>query len=91
MAFQDLPEANYPRSYTPRMQDYMKNVASTQTGGLYPNATQTAEKAIATKSALPMQFKNGGNVRKTGMPKVHKGERVLTRKQTKSYGRSAHR
>jgi hypothetical protein len=31
--------------------------------------------------ALPPGYKRGGKVRKTGMAKVHKGERVLTAKQ----------
>ena len=33
----------------------------------------------------PMQFKRGGKVRRTGMAKVHKGERVLTKKQQRRY------
>ncbi len=28
-----------------------------------------------------MQFKRGGKVKRTGMARVHKGERVLTKKQ----------
>lgn len=30
-------------------------------------------------------FKKGGKVRKTGLAKVHKGERVLNRKQARKY------
>jgi hypothetical protein len=30
-------------------------------------------------------FKRGGKVKKTGIAKVHKGERVLTKKQAKKY------
>ena len=40
--------------------------------------------------AAPGSFKRGGKVRKTGLAKVHKGERVLTAKQDnkrKSKGR----
>jgi hypothetical protein len=32
-------------------------------------------------SLLSGSFKRGGKVKRTGMAKVHKGERVLTRKQ----------
>lgn len=32
-----------------------------------------------------MSFKKGGVVPKTGMAKVHKGERVLTKKQARKY------
>jgi hypothetical protein len=31
-------------------------------------------------------FKKGGKVKKTGLAKLHEGERVLTRKQAKKYG-----
>lgn len=34
-----------------------------------------------------MQFRKGGPVRKTGVAKVHKGERVLTKRQAKKYSR----
>lgn len=39
----------------------------------------------AVGSASPDSFKRGGKVRKTGIAKVHKGERVLTKKQAKKY------
>jgi hypothetical protein len=32
-------------------------------------------------------FKRGGAVKKTGLAKLHKGERVLTKAQAKRYGR----
>lgn len=35
--------------------------------------------------AQPSSYKKGGKVRKTGKAKVHKGERVLTVKQTKKF------
>lgn len=35
--------------------------------------------------AKPGSYKKGGKVKKTGIAKVHKGERVLTKKQTKKY------
>lgn len=31
------------------------------------------------------EFKRGGKVRKTGLARVHKGERVLTKRQSKQY------
>ena len=33
------------------------------------------------RKAIPDAYKRGGKVRKTGFAKVHKGERVLTKKQ----------
>ena len=38
--------------------------------------------------ATPGSFKRGGKVKKTGMAKVHKGERVLTKKQQKQRRKS---
>jgi len=32
-------------------------------------------------------YKRGGKVRKTGIAKVHKGERVLTKRQAKKFGK----
>ena len=39
-------------------------------------------------AAEPSTYKRGGKVRKGGMARVHKGERVLTRKQARRYKRS---
>lgn len=36
-------------------------------------------------------YKRGGRVRRTGLARVHKGERVLTVKQAKRYRRSKRR
>lgn len=33
------------------------------------------------------EFKRGGRVRKTGLAKVHKGERVLTKRQAKRFAK----
>lgn len=41
----------------------------------------SVSKPKATPKAVPGSFKRGGVVQKTGMAKVHKGERVLTVKQ----------
>ena len=41
--------------------------------------------ADSSGSAEPSEYKHGGMVRKTGMARVHKGERVLTRKQARRY------
>lgn len=38
--------------------------------------------------AQPSSFKRGGKVKKTGRAKVHKGETVLTRAQSRKYKRS---
>lgn len=43
----------------------------------------------SSSSASPESYKRGGKVRKTGMAKVHKGERVLTKAQAKKYRKRA--
>ena len=35
--------------------------------------------------ASPRQYKRGGKVRKGGVAKVHKGEKVLTKRQARRY------
>jgi hypothetical protein len=44
----------------------------------------------ADKMASPSSYKRGGKVRKTGLAKVHQGEKVLTHKQ-QSKSRGAHK
>lgn len=50
--------------------------------------TQTATPATPTtqgvESPIP-SYRKGGKVKRTGLARVHKGERVLTRKQTRKY------
>ena len=38
-----------------------------------------------TAPGPPQSFKKGGPVKKTGLAKVHRGERVLTKSQAKKY------
>ena len=52
-------------------------------------ASKTAAKQNS-KYAKPGSYKRGGLVKRTGMAKVHKGEKVLTRKQV-SRSRGAHK
>lgn len=40
-----------------------------------------ATSAVAAPMASPATFKVGGKVKKTGLAKVHKGEKVFTAKQ----------
>jgi hypothetical protein len=47
----------------------------------------TASPGSDESSSQPGEFKRGGTVRKGGRAKVHKGERVLTKRQAKRYGR----
>ena len=42
-----------------------------------------AKKAGDSQSASPSSYKHGGLVKKSGMAKVHKGERVLTKSQNR--------
>lgn len=39
--------------------------------------------------AEPDSYKRGGQVKKSGMAKVHKGERVLTKSQNKRYSKKS--
>lgn len=39
--------------------------------------------------AEPDSYKRGGIVKKTGMAKVHKGERMLTKSQNKRYSKKS--
>jgi len=43
-----------------------------------------SSKVAQTVTATPASYAKGGLVRKTGLAKVHKGERVLTAKQVAS-------
>jgi hypothetical protein len=43
----------------------------------------TSDSSTGETHADPGEFKRGGKVRKTGMAKVHKGEKVLTKRQAK--------
>lgn len=48
----------------------------------------TSGKQAPEEMSMPVpQFKKGGRVKKTGLAKVHKNERVLTAKQAKRYDR----
>ena len=46
-------------------------------------AKQDKKRTIDEAEAEPSSFKRGGKVRKSGVARVHKGERVLTAKQDK--------
>lgn len=43
--------------------------------------SQRATQAVAGPMASPASFAKGGMVKKTGLAKVHKGEKVLTARQ----------
>jgi hypothetical protein len=58
-------------------------------GPLTPGGGQFDDGQRAVASPIPARgmqmFKRGGKVKKTGLAKVHKGERVLTKKQAARY------
>lgn len=62
----------------------------TTAGVALPLATTVIQKHFGKDedSASPKSFSRGGKVRKTGYAKVHKGERVLTKKQARKYDSS---
>jgi len=43
------------------------------------------KQATTPPQAQPNTYKKGGKVKKSGMAKVHKGERVLNSKQTRTF------
>jgi hypothetical protein len=49
------------------------------------DTVRTSESMDRSPVAEPDSYRRGGKVRKTGYAKVHKGERVLTRKQARRY------
>ena len=63
--------------------------ASGLAGGLTGSGSPKQEKVDAAKleepKAVPSEYEHGGKVRKTGRAKVHKGERVLTKRQARKY------
>lgn len=64
----------------------------------YNNLTgyKSKPKPLAMRSQVPLSagkglvgsFKKGGKIKKTGLAKVHKGERVLNKKQTKKFDKA---
>lgn len=55
---------------------------------IHNKAPQSASASSSSNTDDPgdvPQFKKGGMVKRTGLAKVHKGERVLTKKQAKKY------
>jgi hypothetical protein len=68
-------------------------VAGTRVGNKDPEYMKNALNKLnsrADKMASPSSYKRGGKVRKTGLAKVHQGEKVLTHKQ-QSKSRGAHK
>jgi hypothetical protein len=53
-----------------------------------PSIRQRFHKAL---EGFAGEFKRGGVVKRTGMAKVHRGERVLTKRQAKRYRKSVGR
>ena len=45
-------------------------------------------KFVQPKGGKVKGYKKGGKVKKTGLAKLHKGERVLNKKQTKKFDKS---
>lgn len=48
---------------------------------------QRKSSANQSKGGVIPEYRKGGSVRKTGLAKLHKGERVLTVSQAKRFGR----
>ncbi len=54
-------------------------------GGKEGGGLKGKVKKVLKGIASPDSYKRGGTVKRTGMAKVHKGERVLTKRQAKRY------
>lgn len=70
------PAAKKLRQWKDNRSQKSSDGSSTGPGPYYQNASSDVE---------PTDFHRGGKVRKTGLAKVHKGERVLTKQQAKRY------
>lgn len=59
-------------------------------GGMFRKSSSKSDPILMDSTegnmADPSGYKKGGKVKKTGMAKVHKNERILTRKQARKYG-----
>jgi hypothetical protein len=54
-------------------------------GGIQSKQSDVNAYKAVNPEAKPNSFKKGGKVKRSGVAKVHKGERVLTTKQTKAF------
>lgn len=50
-----------------------------------PSKSDSMPDSTEGNMADPSGYKKGGTVKKSGMAKVHKGEKVLTKRQSKKY------
>jgi hypothetical protein len=77
------PKGGYKKEYFPKnTRSYYYNV--TEAEKRLPKKDRSFQEERPQKkkkTASPNSYKRGGKVRKTGMAKVHKGERVLTKAQ----------
>ena len=59
-------------------EDRKSDRASTISGGLRSIGDRQSQRSSEASSRIgPVQYKRGGRVRKTGIAKVHRGERVI--------------
>ena len=76
----------YPQTYkvrTPEMRAKADKVLADYEAS---QKTPTSKGIVVTqKDGTIKKYARGGMVKKTGLAKVHKGERVLTKRQAKSY------
>lgn len=67
---------------------YEKKIAARATGGKKSGSGSgpSTDKAVDTLNEIVGDYHKGGMVKRTGLARVHKGERVLTKRQQKRYG-----
>jgi hypothetical protein len=71
-----------------KVRSYISEQGDKEAAGRQMNAT--IGKAAGYKSD-PASYKRGGKVKRGGQARVHKGERILTRKQDRKYQRKRSR
>jgi hypothetical protein len=63
----------------------VKDLLSKSSGGGSGGSGQSGP--AGRYAAIPDNLKKGGKIRKSGYARVHKGERVLNKRQAKRYGK----
>jgi hypothetical protein len=75
------------QDYTTKKSDDKTGDKKKGPGGSNAAKGTSADEMGAETSGVP-SYKKGGKVRKTGLARLHKGERVLNKRQAKQYKKS---
>lgn len=64
-----------------------KDFLSKMSGGGKGGGGSSSSTPAGRYASIPSSLKRGGKIKRTGLAKVHKGERVLTKRQVKAQAR----